>query len=142
LDEFDPPIVSKEGELVCKAKYFNMVPRASRWYTLSQLETAVRLQQVSQTNIALSPVSPENPLPHTCNKREANLKGAMRLSESIHNEILEHITCTAIIDHEESLPAMESYGGDSGDEGGMSDEGVSSDEEEEEEEQNQLTESG
>jgi hypothetical protein len=34
LDEYDPPIVLKRGERVVKAKYYNKVPRAMKWYIL------------------------------------------------------------------------------------------------------------
>jgi hypothetical protein len=56
LNKFDPPIQLQEGELVARAKYFNEVPRANRWYTSSEVKTTVRLQQVLAPDLTLQPI--------------------------------------------------------------------------------------
>jgi hypothetical protein len=44
LDKFDPPIVLKRGERVVRAKYYNKITLAMRWYTPSRtLLTMVQL---------------------------------------------------------------------------------------------------
>jgi hypothetical protein len=47
LDEYDPPLLLQQGELVCDAKYCSKVLRAKSWHTPVQANsgTAVRLQQ-------------------------------------------------------------------------------------------------
>jgi hypothetical protein len=109
LNEFDPPIILKEGELVVKANYFYQVPRASKWYTPSSLETIVRLQQIAHPNLTLLKESDEHQLPNTCSKREARAHGAVRISDQEHDKILDHTSRTAIIDHEEDLLDIENY---------------------------------
>jgi hypothetical protein len=77
LDEFEPPIVLKRGEGVVRAKYYNKVPRATRWYTPSTtLLITVRLQQVLVANLEIHPKSTTSKLPNTCNKVAARSKGA------------------------------------------------------------------
>jgi hypothetical protein len=101
LTEFDPPIMLQEGELVARAKYFNKVPRANRWYTTSEVETTVRLQQVLAPDLTLQPISEENRLPNSCDRRKAAQLGAKRVSNSDHHSILDEISRSAIMDHEE-----------------------------------------
>jgi hypothetical protein len=101
LTEFDPPIQLQEGELVARAKYFNKVPWANRWYTPSEVETTVRLQQVLAPDLTLQPISEENKLPNTCDRRKAEQLGAKRVSNRDHDLILDEISRSAIMDHEE-----------------------------------------
>ena len=37
LEQYDPPIVIKSGELVCDAEFFNKVPGAKLWYTKTRV---------------------------------------------------------------------------------------------------------
>jgi hypothetical protein len=101
LTEFDPPIQLQEGELVATAKYWNKVPRANCWYTPSEVTTTVRLQHVLAADLPLEPISKENKLPNTCHQRKATQLGAQRVSKTNHDLVLDAISRSAIMDHEE-----------------------------------------
>jgi hypothetical protein len=99
LDEYDPPIVLKRGERVVRAKYYNKVPRATRWYTPSNLLTTVRLQQVLVANLEIqSESTTTSKLPNTCNKVAARRKGARMMDKIDHEKIVDEIARRAILD--------------------------------------------
>jgi hypothetical protein len=98
LTEYEPPIFVPEGELVCDAAYFNKVPRAPQWYTLSSNTTKVRLCQVLVADVNLVEESTANAitLPNTCNRREARTQGARKLLS--HDSLLDEIARRAVIE--------------------------------------------
>jgi DNA-directed RNA polymerase specialized sigma subunit len=51
----------------------------------------------------MEPISKENNLPNTCNKPEASMLGAKRVSEKEHEEIMEEIARRAALEHDEIL---------------------------------------
>lgn len=98
LAEYDPPIVVKKGELVCKARYLEALVRAPRWYEPVEIETTVRLQQVVAAALQLEEAS----LPSNFrNKTAAIANGAKRLSEEDHFKIMNELTLREIVDHED-----------------------------------------
>jgi hypothetical protein len=77
FNRFDLPLVSvKSIKMVVRAKHFNKVPQATRWYTPSMILTIVWLQQALIANLEIGPESPTSKLPNTCNKAAARRKGA------------------------------------------------------------------
>jgi hypothetical protein len=100
LVKFEPPIVLKRGEQrVVRAKYYNKVPRATRWYTPSTtLLTTVRLQQVLVTNLEIHPQSTTSKLSNTCNKVAARSKGAQMINVNDHEKIVDKIARHEILD--------------------------------------------
>jgi hypothetical protein len=72
LDKYDLPLLSRQGVLVCDAKYYNKVPRAKHWYTPPQANssTVVRLQEVVASEISLVGTTGAR-LPNTCDPKIA-----------------------------------------------------------------------
>ena len=68
LTKFDPPIEVEEGALVVDAEYFNMVPRAQRWYMPFSLQTTVRMQQIVHPTLELVAEIDGDNLPNGCDK--------------------------------------------------------------------------
>jgi hypothetical protein len=66
-----------------------------------EVETTVHLQQVLAADLTLQPISEENKLPDSCNHRTAAQLGAKRVSNRDHDLILDEISRSAIMDHEE-----------------------------------------
>jgi hypothetical protein len=97
-NEFDQPILLKSREMVVRAKYFNKVRRATRWYTPSTILTTVWLQQVLIADLEIQPESPTSKLPNTCNKVAARSKGARKSYENDHDKIVDAIAHRAILD--------------------------------------------
>jgi ABC-type Zn2+ transport system substrate-binding protein/surface adhesin len=84
---------------VVRAKYYNKVPRATRWYTPSTtLLTTVRLQQVIVANLEIHTESTTSKLPNTCNKVAARSKGARMINMNDHKKIVGEIARRAILD--------------------------------------------
>ena len=103
LDEYDPPLLMRKGELVCDAKYFKKVPRARRWYTPTHGTTpgtVVRLQQVVASDIQMLETT-EAALPSTCDRRTAQRLHAKKIAETDHEAILEEISMREGLDHDE-----------------------------------------
>jgi hypothetical protein len=99
LVEFEPPIVLKRGERVVRAKYYNEVPRATRWYSPSTtLLTTVRLQQVLVANLEIHTESATSKLPNTYNKVAARSTGARMINVNDHEKIVDEIARCAILD--------------------------------------------
>jgi hypothetical protein len=112
LVEFEPPIVLKRGERVVRAKYYNKVPQATRWYTPSTtLLTTVRLQQVLVVNLEIHPKLTTSKLPNTCNKVSARSKGAQMINVNDNEKIVD-----AIARHEEEDEDEEEAEDDNNDE--------------------------
>jgi hypothetical protein len=64
LDEYDPPIHVRDGELVCEGVYLEELLRANGWYYQTEIKTVVRLQQVLAADIKMNPITaPGNLLP-------------------------------------------------------------------------------
>jgi hypothetical protein len=102
-----PPAVVFKGEWLCDAFYWYKVPRAKRWYTPSRARLTVRLRQVVAANVVMESPSQTNKLPNTCNKSIATRKGAKRLCETRHQEILSEIARTEVLDHLEDTDDLE-----------------------------------
>jgi hypothetical protein len=102
LDEYEPPLLLRQGELVCDAKYCNKVPRAKNWYTPPQANssTAVRLQQVVASAISLVGTTRAR-LPNTCDRKTAEILDAKKVSDEDHEAILEEIGMREGLDHDE-----------------------------------------
>jgi hypothetical protein len=133
LTEYDPPIVVKKGELVCKARYLEELVGAPRWYEPVKLATTVRLQQVVATSLQLQENSAENSLPSNFrNKTKAIADGAKRLLEEEHFKIISELTLREIVEHEEDSDNNDIEDRSDGEE--SSDEDTDLEEEEDEEE--------
>ena len=115
LKEYDPPQLVKAGELVCEGTYLNQVGRARQWYTPSALFTTVRMQQVIAPCLALLPISTQNKLPNTCNKKEAKKYGAKRISNEDHDMLLDEINRRSILEYCEDSSEEETEESDSSD---------------------------
>jgi ABC-type Zn2+ transport system substrate-binding protein/surface adhesin len=84
---------------VVRAKYYNKVLWATRWYTpLETLLTTVQLQQVLDANLVICFQWTTSKLPNTCNKVAARSKGAQMIIENDHKKIVDKIACCAILD--------------------------------------------
>jgi hypothetical protein len=59
------------------------------------------MQQVIALDLALMPISKQNKLPNTCNKREATKLGAKRISNEDHEIFLDEINRRGILDYYE-----------------------------------------
>ena len=100
MDEF------QEGELVCHATYCNPVGRARNWYTpgtTAEENALIRIQTVVVGSLDLLEPSEMVKLPRTCNRREALKKGALRLSDSSHEKILDEINRRDVLNFEEDI---------------------------------------
>jgi hypothetical protein len=130
LTEYDPPILVPKGELVADALYFNQVARAPRWYTPATIATTVRLQQVILTDLVMYDESESSIfcLPNTCNKREARVKGAQKVSEFDHDRLLDEISKMEVLDFVEDEDDIMDCSGSDGNQS-MEDEEESSDSE-------------
>jgi hypothetical protein len=110
LNEYEPPIILPEGELVCEAKYWSQVPRAKRWFTPSQTgdtRTVVRLQQVVASRVRLIAISATNKMPNTCDKRTATRLGARKLHPEDHEAMVEEMSRREVLDFHESANETE-----------------------------------
>jgi hypothetical protein len=118
LQEYDPPIHVKDGELVCKGVYLEGLYRAKGWYHPTKIRTVVWLQQVLAAAVKLSPIeAPNNLLPRgwpqheppfgTEGKTPARLaqlqqaEESIKISENDHDEILEELRQQQLLDYEE-----------------------------------------
>jgi hypothetical protein len=82
-----------------RAKSFNKVPPATRWYTPSTILTVVRLQQLIVANLEILPESTASKLTNTlCNKAAARSKGVQTINENDHEKIIDEIAHCAILD--------------------------------------------
>jgi len=97
----------KAGELVVQARYFNSVPSAKNWYTISDTKVTVRMQQVVAADIEFDEISADNPLPNRCNVADAKRLGAKRLVADDHDDILEEIHRRELFCHNEVESADE-----------------------------------
>ena len=108
LEQYDPPIVIKSGELVCDAEFFNKVPGAKLWYTKTEGEerkVVVRVKQVVASDLTLDAVSSSIKLPTSLPKRTKNaLKGKAprRVDSGEHELILDEICRREVLEHSES----------------------------------------
>ena len=109
VEEYDPLVVMKVGELVCNGDYMNAVPWAKLWYTPTQhpLSMLVHMQQVVMASCTLYSVSWEHWLPNTCNKALAVLLGALKLDRHEDECMLEEIHWREMLDHDEYSSDME-----------------------------------
>jgi hypothetical protein len=48
LDEYDPPLLIRQGELVCDAKYCNKVLRVKSWYTPPQANSSYQTHVIAR----------------------------------------------------------------------------------------------
>jgi hypothetical protein len=129
LTEYLPPVFVPKGELVADAVYFNLVPRAPRWYTPAEMCTTVRLQQVVLASVTLHHEAEGSRLPNSCNKTEARRKGALRVSEHDHSRLLDEISRMEILEFEEEEDDIMDCSGDDGGEQSLDDDAESSDSE-------------
>ena len=115
----------QEGELVAEATYFNPVGAARNWYTPSTLTTLVRVQHVVAADVnLLSERESTVKLPSSCNREQAREKGAMRITDTSHEIILDEINRRDSLDYVEhgaDDTDRESQGGDEASEEGKED---------------------
>ena len=131
LEEYDPPLLIRQGELVCDAKYFNKVPRATAWYTPPQVyssTTVVRLQQVVASEISLVGTT-EARLPNTCDRKTAERLHAKKISDKDHDAILEEIGRREGLEHDEDASLGDASGDGSSSSSSEEDGSLSSDQE-------------
>jgi len=87
-----------KGDKVVDGTYLNQVPRAKRWYTRApeeekeSLETTIMLRHVVFPDMNLTGESNSQSLPSNCNRVAARQLGALRVSESEHELILDEIS--------------------------------------------------
>ena len=67
------------------------------------MKTILRVQQVVSTRLELLEPSPENRLPNTCKKRDAERLGARKIKVSDHDEIIDKSARREQLDYEEEL---------------------------------------
>ena len=90
----------QEGELVADATYFNPVGAARNWYTPSTVTTLVRVQHVVAADVDLLKETESTvKLPSTCNREQAREKGAMRITDTSHETILDEINRRDSLDY-------------------------------------------
>ncbi len=77
------------GKMVADALYFNRVPRAPYWYTLSGENTIVEVRYVLQTDVQMQEISGVNKLPRACNRMEATQQRALKVTSLDHDAIME-----------------------------------------------------
>jgi hypothetical protein len=77
------------GAMVVDAVYFNMVKRASYWYTQSDLKMVVKVRHVLQNGLQLDEISATNKLPLTCNRLDATRKRVGKIATQEHDAIME-----------------------------------------------------
>ena len=61
----------------------------------------VRMQQVVASCLEMAVISNDNKLPNTCNKPVATRRGAQRISNDDHEEILDEIARREALEYEE-----------------------------------------
>lgn len=100
--------------MVVRAKYFNKVPGATRWYTPStELFTTVRLQQVLVTNLGLQLESSTLKLPSSMRNKEATRrKDPVMISQEDHNRIEDEIARRSVLDFYEEEEDEDGMGAD------------------------------
>jgi hypothetical protein len=59
------------GTMVADAIFYNRVGGAPYWYTQSRMKTVIEVRYVLQTGFEMDEISPKNPLPNTCSRKEA-----------------------------------------------------------------------
>ena len=79
------------GSLKCEASWLNPVPGARKWFTKSVEDTTVNLVNVVSTGVVMLPISQSN-MPPSRERKEAEKKKALKISEQFHNFILDEIT--------------------------------------------------
>ena len=118
LKEYTPAMRLEAGELVVDAEYRNKVARAQGWYTkpTKPLKTKVRVHQVVAPDLKLAPISAQNKLPNTCDKKNATKLKAEKLSNADHEAIMEEIRRRDVLEYEEEEQEDEESEEESGDE--------------------------
>ena len=117
LLQYDPPARIQNGELVCKAKYLEKVPRAKFWHTPTIYETTVRMKNVLSADVTLVPFSAEN-IPRGLSRKgreEAERQGAMRVTEKENEQLRHRITNLDLLDHDD--PEYAEFVGDEEEDG-------------------------
>jgi hypothetical protein len=111
LDEYDPPLLIRQGELVCDAKYCNKVLRVKSWYTPPQANssTVVRLQQVIASEISLVGTTGAR-LPNTCDRKTAERLNEKKILDGDQDAILEEIGRREGLDHDEEASLGDASG--------------------------------
>ena len=79
LNDYDPPIILKAGELVCNGEYMNPMPQTKLWYTQPHvpIRTKIRMKHVVKSECTMHPSSAENKMTHSCSRTPL---GAMKLN--------------------------------------------------------------
>jgi hypothetical protein len=108
INEFEPPLIIRKGQLVCEASYYHMVPAGPRrWYTpMADYAVTVRLQLVYATNLELQEISLNHPLPNNWSRRIKTFAiehNAKAISDHDHLQIQRAIERRELIDHEEDI---------------------------------------
>jgi hypothetical protein len=100
----------EEEELVCDGQYLNKVPGAKHWCTPPSklLPTTGRLKQVLNPALHLLAISPQNKLHSNCDKRASERLRARRISNTLHEELIEDIYQRECLKFEEKFEGKES----------------------------------
>jgi hypothetical protein len=100
-----PPMLAKAGELVCKGRYLQRVPRARNWHTHAgpEEDTTVRLKHVVATDLLMMEEAPDNKLPTSCRRADARSLKPVRLPTQEYDDIQDEIHKRSAIDYEENF---------------------------------------
>jgi len=117
-----------KDELVCKAKYFDEVPRTSKkWYTPPQqnaTEVVVRVRYVVAPDLQLLPISQQNKGPPRYSKEQLTELGAARLEDSDKLNIMDEIRRREVLDFDQIHDPDDSDDDEEEDPDGDDDEGL------------------
>ena len=88
LEEYNPMVILKAGELVCDGEYMNPVPRTKLWYTIPSMpiRTKVKMKHVVKAACTMHPSSEEHKMPHNCKRTPL---GALKLDPKDDKFMLE-----------------------------------------------------
>ena len=100
-----PPMIAKAGELVCKGRHLQALPRARNWFTHAgpEEDTTVRLKRVVGMDLLMMEEGVGNMLPSSCRQTEARSRHPMRLPNHQCDDIQDEIHQRTSIDYEENF---------------------------------------
>ena len=90
----NPPEYAYAGEMMCKARFWNLVSKAKYWYTpmpKGEGDTPLTMKQVLMADIKLEEILENNKLPKECNKKKEKELGMLRIREEDIDELIEEI---------------------------------------------------
>ena len=76
---------------MCDGNYLNPVSSAPKWYTHSEDFASIDLKHVVLADVMMEEISDSNPLPNSCNKRQAKRQKAKKISSASDDFIFDEI---------------------------------------------------